>query len=752
MRPTTFSISDTDFLIDGKPTILRSGEMHFPRIPRPYWRHRLQMLKSMGLNAVATYDFWNLHEPRPGRWNFAGEADIAAYCKLAQEEGLYVLLRPGPYVCAEWELGGMPSWLLKTKDIALRTRDPRFLAATERYVKRLAKELLPLQVQNGGPILMVQAENEYGSYGNDKEYIAVVRDMWKRAGFTVPVFTCDGPSQLWNGSRTDTFCGVNGGVGSLRELRRFRPKGPLIVTEYYPGWLSHWAEPFPKVGTDGIVRDVEYFLKNNVSFNLYMAHGGTSFGLWAGSNSPKFAPDTTSYDYDAPVSEAGWATPKFRAIREKIGQVTGERLPAIPAPIPTVAIPEFKLTRTAPLSDLLVNGRKSERPQTMEALDQHQGILVYRTTVPAGPEAPLAIKDLHDKAYVFLDGRPVGSADRRRGRAVLRLPARTASARLEILVEALGRVNYGPGLHDRKGITKSVTLGEAELTGWEHFPIELWEGIPRGLTFAAPTPAVPDSIDGAGFWHGTFDLPAVGDTFLDTRNLRHGMVWVNGRHLGRYWKIGPQQTLYCPGCWLKRGRNEVVVFELEGIDKLALQGLREPILNDLRPEPPSEVVPVSKNRKLGQNLSLISLSTVWEGELPKGRQKKDVKFDAPATGRFVCLETLGSFTNDAYATLSELEILGADGRSLKGVKLVYADSEETEGDPGTADNVLDDDTATFWHTQWSGASPAHPHALAFDLGRETTIIGLWLTPRQDSDNGQIKGAKVYVRRDAFPGI
>ena len=750
-----FIISDTDFVIDGKPVLLRSGEMHYPRIPRPYWRHRLQMLRAMGCNTVATYDFWNLHERQPGKWNFSGDADIAAYCKMAQEEGLYVILRPGPYVCAEWDLGGLPSWLLKTNDIKLRTRDARYLAATERYVKRLATELLPLQIEKGGPILMVQAENEYGSYGNDGEYIAAVRDMWIRAGFIIPLFTVDGPSQLGNGSRKDTFCGVNGGVGALQELRRFRPKGPLIVTEYYPGWLSHWGERFPQVGTAGVVRDIEYFLKNNVSFNIYMAHGGTNFALWAGANAGKYAPHTTTYDYDAPISEAGGRTSKFEAIREKIAQVTGETLGRVPTPIPVIAIPEFLLSQAAPFTNLFKSGKKSERPLTFEALDLFQGVVVYRTTVPAGSEGLLSLKSLHDKAYVFLDHNPIGGiADRRKGRnATLRLPARTKPATLDIIVESLGRVNFGGELHDRKGILQGVTFNEIELTGWENFPLSLSEGVPSGLKFA-PRPLAPDSAEGTSFWRGTFTLGEAGDTFLDARNLRHGMIWVNGHPIGRYWKIGPQQTLYCPGCWLKKGENEVVVLEFEGIDRLTLSGLDKPILNDLRPEANTESIAVSKHRKPGQTLSLISLAPAWEGQLPLGREKKTVPFKEVATGRYLCLEVISSQKADDFTTLSELEVLDRNKKpiSSRSLKIVYADSEETEGDAGAAENILDGDDQTFWHTQWSGTSAQHPHSVVIDLGRERMLSGILLTPRQDSDNGQIKGLRVYVRRDTFPGV
>ena len=518
----TFKIGEKDFLIDGKPAVLRCGEMHYCRIPRPYWRHRLQMLRAMGCNTVATYDFWNLHEPTPGRWNFAGMADLAAFIKLAQEEGLWVMLRPGPYVCAEWELGGIPWWLLKTPDIKLRTRDPRYMAAVGRYVARLAAEIRPLLVTNGGPILMVQVENEYGSYGKDKDYILAVKTLWERAGIDVPLFTADGPSQLWNGSRTDTFCGVNGGVGSLAELRRFRPSGPLIVTEYYPGWLSHWGEPFPKVGIPGIVRDVNTMLARGISFNLYVAHGGTSFALWAGANYPKFAPDTTSYDYNAPIDEAGRATEKFLAIREAMGKATGESLPPIPAPIPTVAIPRLSLDESARLLDHLPKGIPDTKPRALEQYDCALGAILYRTQLPAGAAATLTLNGANDWTQVFVGGERVGVLDRRNNETTVTVPARYDARRLDILVEAMGRINYGGGLHDRKGLTGEVLLdGKPLLAPWMVYPLPL-ETLPKGLRYTLQEDTGPT------FYRATFSIDRPGDTYLDLRSFRKGMVWVNG--------------------------------------------------------------------------------------------------------------------------------------------------------------------------------------------------------------------------------
>lgn len=738
----TFEIGEKDFLLDGKPVVLRCGEIHYPRIPRPYWRHRLQMLKAMGCNMVATYDFWNLHEPTPGKWSFSGIADLAAFVKAAQAEGLWVMLRPGPYVCAEWELGGLPWWLLKTPDIKLRTQDPRYLAAVERYVERIGRDVRSLLVTNGGPILMVQVENEYGSYGKDKEYILAVKKMWQRAGIDVPLFTADGPSQLWNGSRTDTFCGVNGGVGSLEELRRFRPTGPLIITEYYPGWLSHWGEPFPRVGTAGIVRDVNTMLGQGVSFNLYMAHGGTSFALWAGANYPRFAPDTTSYDYNAPIDEAGRATDKYRAIREAIGKATGEPLPPIPAPIPTIALPKMSLTESARLFDHLPKGVADARPRSMEQYDCGLGAILYRTTILPGSEATLTLSGANDWTQVFVGGKRIGVLDRRRGETGVTIPPRAERQQLDILVEAMGRINYGNGLHDRKGLTKDALLDGNPLPGpWTVFPLPL-ESAPKGLRFK-PT----NNGSGPAFYRIQFNVTRPGDTYLDLRNWRKGMVWVNGQHLGRYWDLGPQQTLYCPGCWLKTGSNELIVLEWDSPRDAVISGLTEPILNELNPE----ALPAQPHRKPGQTLSLVSLTTVWEGNLPNVNTLQRVTFLAPVTGRYLCLETLSNHAGDNFGTLSELTILDGMGKSLRG-KVIYADSEEVASEDGNADNILDGNPETFWHSQWSSGAPNHPHHLVIDLGQEVAVSGITILPRQESPNGRIKRLRLYVRRDPFPGI
>jgi len=637
----SFAIGTNDFLLDGKPFQIRCGEMHAARVPREYWRHRLQMARAMGLNAVCAYLFWNVHEPSPGHFDWSGQADAAAFCRLAQQEGLWVILRPGPYSCAEWEMGGLPWWLLKQPDIRVRTRDPRYLDPARRYLREVGRVLGPLQVTRGGPILMVQAENEYGSFGKDAEYMGAVRQALLDAGFTVPLFACDPPKDLENGYRPDLFPVVNFGsdpAGAFKSLRGILPQGPLMCGEFYPGWFDTWGAPHHTGKTDAYLRDLEYMLTNNASFSIYMAHGGTTFGLWAGCDRP-FKPDVSSYDYDAPISEAGWATGKFFSTLALFTQhlSPGETLPELPARNPVIAIPRFELKECAPVLANLPKPITDERPRPVEIYNQGYGCILYRTTLPSGPAGRLDPAAIHDFGYVFLDGQRIGIADRRSTNCV-QVPARMKAATLDVLVEPMGRLNFGPHLGDHKGIvgplnftaadsprhpdastasepmqtpspalkgalspsegeregvrgrtpvpgsvavqaSGSGPLGLAtELTGWQVFNLPLDAKMLRRLRFG------PAASAGPAFWRGEFRIARPGDTFLDLRSWGKGVVWINGHCLCRFWNIGPTQTAYVPGPWLHRGRNEVLVLDLLGPEKPELSGLEQPILDQVRPE------------------------------------------------------------------------------------------------------------------------------------------------------------------------
>ena len=419
----TFAIADGAFQLDGKPLQIISGEMHFARIPREYWRQRLRMARAMGLNTIATYVFWNYHESSPGVFDFhTGNHDLAAFVKMAQEEGLWVILRPGPYACAEWDFGGFPSYLLKTPDLKVRSDDARFLAAAQRYINALAHEIRPLQVTHGGPILMVQAENEYGSYGSDSAYKAFHEEALRDAGIDVPLFTSDGDWLFAKGAIPGVLVTANGETNYDTLVSRVNAfhggRGPYMVAEFYPGWLIHWAEKFPFTATSSFLPAYDSLLSRGASVNLYMFHGGTNFGFTSGANYTRehpIEPSITSYDYDAPLSEAGWPTPKYFAIRDVIRRHVTYPIPDVPDSLPVIAMPSVSLTPTADLFDLLkgVTPRRAAQPLAMEEMDQVSGWVLYRHEVTPAVHGVLDVPGLRDYGIVFVNGKRVATLDRR---------------------------------------------------------------------------------------------------------------------------------------------------------------------------------------------------------------------------------------------------------------------------------------------------------------------------------------------------
>jgi beta-galactosidase len=742
-----FEIGETDLLLDGKRLQIRCGELHFARVPREYWRHRLQLCKAMGLNAVCAYLFWNLHEFEKGKYNWEGQADAAEFCRLAQEEGLWVILRPGPYACAEWDGGGLPWWLLKKPDIALRSQDPDFMAASKAWLAEVGRVLGPLQVTKGGPILMAQVENEYGFYGKDAEYMGRMRQATIDAGFDIPLFACNPTGNLKNGRRDDLFNVVNFGsdpANGFKKLREVQPKGPLMCGEFYPGWFDTWGAPHHLGKTDSYLADLEYMLKEGASFSIYMAHGGTSFGLWAGADRP-FKPDTSSYDYDAPISEAGWIGDKFERTRKLMSRylLPGEKLSDPPAPMPVVEVPSFKLTETADLFANLPAATKDSAPRHMEAYDQGHGCTVYRTTLPAGPAAKLQLDQVHDFAWIYLDGKEVGIMDRRSRRFHVNLPERKAPAQLDILVEAMGHVNFGTEIHDRKGIHGKVQLVEGTKTSgvkgaWEVFPLKL-----DAVSFLSSlkwTPAAKDE-SGPKFWRGSFKLAKAADTFLDLRTWGKGVVWVNGHCLARHWNIGPTQTAYLPGAWLKAGDNEVVVLDLTGPREPVMAGLAKPILDELHPEFDF----ARKGTKKG-TLDLGGHKPDMSGSFAAGSEAQEVKFAKPLEGSQFVLEALNAHDGKPYAAIAELDLLDPSGNSISHASwtIAYVDSEELVGEDGSASNAINGQTADFWHSEWKTAQPPYPHQLVIDLGAKTAVGGFRYTPRTGNNPGRIKGYHVHI--------
>ena len=583
----SFTWQGENFLLNGKPFVIRSGEMHYPRVPRTQWRDRFRKARAMGLNTITTYIFWNLHEPTPGRFDFTGNLDIAEFARQAKQEGLYIILRPGPYVCTEWDFGGFPAWLLKTPDMKARSGDARFLKAARRYLQEVGKQLAPLEIQNGGPIIMVQVENEYGSFGKDHAYMQAIRGMILDAGFKAQLFTSDGSADymLAGGTLPEALSVINFGGGwddvpkEFENFAKFRQKVPRMTGEFWVGWFDHWGEKHHTVPPEYAAKGVAWMLERGISFNLYMFHGGTTFGYMAGANSNKkepIQPDTSSYDYDSPLDEAGRPTPKFYALRDVIQKhlAPGETLPQLPAPLPMIEIPRFALQESATLDPLLVNPYQAERPQTFEALGQNYGFVLYHTNIANPMRGALEFTDLRDYAQVIYYNKQqgdkiIGTLDRRKGERTLEVDL--APGDLYVFVENMGRINFGPKLvDDRKGITEKVTLGGVELTGWEMYSLPFNSADLARLKFSAKQKNKP-------FYRGSFTLKATGDTFLDTRGWGKGHIWVNGHHLGRYWKIGPQQTLFVPVEWLLKGKNQVVALDIEDGGERTLQGVKNPI-------------------------------------------------------------------------------------------------------------------------------------------------------------------------------
>jgi beta-galactosidase len=575
----SFVVEHGQFLLDGKPFQIISGEMHYARVPRAYWRDRLRMAKAMGLNSITTYVFWNEHEPKPGVFDFSGNNDVAEFVREAQQEGLYVILRPGPYSCAEWEFGGFPSWLLKDHSMVVRSSDPKFVAAARTWLLRLGKEVAPLQIGNGGPIIAVQVENEYGSYGSDHGYMESIHHILVDAGFTkAQLYTADGADELTNGSLPELPAVINFGTGDAKgefpKLKKLRPDGPFMSGEYWAGWFDHWGAAHETRSPQQEADEVGWMLHQGYSVSLYMFHGGTSFGWMNGANSngKNYEPDVTSYDYDAPLDESGRVTPKYELLRKTIAEATGKQPPPIPAVVPAMKIEPFTLSESVSLWKALPAPVKSESPLSMEDLDQSYGYILYRTTVQGLSRGELNFSMLHDYAQVYVDGKLMGTIDRRLDQHSLSLDVPSGKAQLDILVENTARVNYGHTITtERAGIVGDVTLAGQALHGWEITSLPMLE--PQKLPFTSAP------CSGACFYRATFEVGKPADTFLDTSALGKGEVWVNGKPLGRAWDVGPQKALYLPGPWLREGKNEVVVFDLKGEPGRTMQGLDHPVLN-----------------------------------------------------------------------------------------------------------------------------------------------------------------------------
>ena len=758
-KPGTFTTGNKTFLLNGQPFIVKAAEVHYPRIPRPYWEHRIQMCKALGMNAVCIYIFWNIHEQQENVFDFSGNNDVAEFCRLAQKNGLYVIVRPGPYVCAEWEMGGLPWWLLKKKDIKLRERDPYFMERVKIFEEKVGEQLKPLTIQNGGPIIMIQVENEYGSYGEDKPYVSEIRDCLRGIyGKELSLFQCDWSSNFEKNGLDDLTWTMNFGTGAniddqFRRLGQLRPDAPKMCSEFWSGGFDKWGARHETRPAKDMVDGMDEMLSKGISFSLYMTHGGTSFGHWAGANSPGFAPDVTSYDYDAPINEYGQATPKFWELRKMMAKYNdGKKLPNVPkAPMPIITVPKFELKEFAPfyLNQHLI---PSVNPQTFEEMNLGWGMSYYVTVLPEVPVQSTLTMEAHDYAQVFIDDVYIGKIDRVKNEKSLTLPPVKKGQKLAILVEAMGRINFGRAIKDFKGIVGDVVINaEADEYGNEAaWTLKKWTMTPISDDYGRAAKAfdankierpLSDGFakreNGRGYYRGYFNLKKVGDTFLNFETWGKGQVYVNGHAMGRIWSIGPQQTLYVPGCWLKKGKNEIIVLDVVGPREAVVWGQAEPELNKLQLEKSN------KHNNIGDKPDLNSATPVATGAFKAGNGWQTISFGKTAKGRYLAIECLSTQKEGDRVAIAELYLQGADGKRLSREpwKTKYANSEDENGNH-LGDKVFDLQESTYWQTE-KGASA--PHLLVIDLGSEQTVKALEYLPRAEQGApGSVKNYKVYL--------
>ena len=760
----TFTVGDKTFLLNGKPFVVKAAEVHYPRIPRPYWEHRIKMCKALGMNAVCIYIFWNIHEQQEGQFNFTGNNDVAEFCRLAQKNGMYVIVRPGPYVCAEWEMGGLPWWLLKKKDIRLRERDPYFMERVKIFEQKVGEQLAPLTIQRGGPIIMVQVENEYGSYGEDKPYVSEIRDCLRGIyGKELALFQCDWSSNFEKNGLDDLTWTMNFGTGAnidqqFRRLGELRPNAPKMCSEFWSGWFDKWGARHETRPAKDMVEGMDEMLSKGISFSLYMTHGGTSFGHWAGANSPGFAPDVTSYDYDAPINEYGHATPKFWELRTMMQKYSDKKLPNVPKPAaPIINVPKFELTEFAPLVYGCGGLETTENVNdlTFEYANMGWGSMFYSVALPEISAQSVLSFDAHDYAQVFINDQFIGKIDRVKNEKSITLPAVRKGDRLVILVEAMGRINFGRAIKDFKGIPGDVKL-ETSVGGHDlSYTLKGWErwGIPddykvavnaldsyAGKTADEYHPGFQQEIKAwgkRGYYRGYFNLKKVGDTFLNFETWGKGQVYVNGHAMGRIWSIGPQQTLYVPGCWLKKGKNEVIVLDVVGPKEKVVWGQAEPELNKL------QIEKTAKHNNIGDKPDLNSSTPVAQGQFAAGNGWQTIRFNTPQKGRYVALQCLSNHDGSARSCIAELYVQDASGKRLSREPwtVKYADSENENGNH-LGDKVFDLQESTFWQTERNAALP---HLLVIDLGSEQTVSALEYLPRaEEGAPGSVKDFKIYL--------
>lgn len=568
----TFSIEKDGFRLNGEPFRIIAGAIHYFRVPAEYWRDRLIKLKACGFNTVETYIAWNLHEKNEGEFDYSDMLDFERFLEIAAELGLYAIVRPGPYICSEWDFGGLPWWLLKNDSINLRCMDYDYLAAVDRFFDDFIPRLAPHQITRGGNVILVQVENEYGSYGDDSEYLRYLADGMRKRGITVPFFTSDGAEyqMLTGGTLPEIHKTANFGSRAKEQferLREYQPDGPLMCTEYWNGWFDHWTENHHSRSPEEAAENLDEILSLGASVSAYMFHGGTNFGYMNGANCyGEYQPTVSSYDDDAPVNEYGGLTEKYFKFRDVISKY---------AEIPDIELPEpaerkkygtISFTRSAKLFenlDALSAPVESVTPLTMEKLGAGYGFVLYKTKVRGPRESQkLRLQDVHDRGYIYRDGKFVGIQYRNDSEPQHSISIDAGGNELAVLVENMGRVNYGPYLKDPKGITQGIGFGNNFIYHWQNYALPLDDV--SGVEFKDGV----DAFDGTPvFLKAELDIDEPCDTFVKLPGFKKGIIIVNNRVLSRYWEAGPQRSAYLPAPFLKKGKNEIVVMELEGFDK-----------------------------------------------------------------------------------------------------------------------------------------------------------------------------------------
>lgn len=579
----TFTVEKDGFRLGGEPFRVISGAIHYFRVPREYWRDRLIKLKACGFNTVETYVAWNMHEPREGEFDYSDMLDIEDFLATAAELGLYAIVRPGPYICSEWEFGGLPWWLLKNDGIRLRCMDADYIAAVDRFFDSLIPRIAAHQITEGGNVILVQVENEYGSYGDDSEYIRYLADGLRRRGINVPLFTSDGTNKqmLTGGTVPEIFKTANFGSRAEEQfaaLREYQPDGPLMCTEFWNGWFDHWTEEHHHRPGDDAAASLDDILAHGGNVSAYMFHGGTNFGFMNGANCfDKYEPTVSSYDDDAPVNECGDLTDKYFRFREVISKYAPIPDIELPAPVKKKKYGKFEFTACRRLFDCLDKLSapvETVCPLPMEKLGQGYGFILYRAEVRGPRETQnVRIQEPRDRAYIYKNDELLGVQYRNDREPAVSTDIPAEGATLSVLVENMGRVNYGAYLRDPKGVTEGIGFGWNFIYHWQTYPLPLDDL--SAVDFIEQKP-VFDSTP--LLLRAEIDIDECCDTFVKLPSFKKGMIFINGRALSRYWEVGPQRSAYLPAPFLKKGKNELIVLELEGFDEASVTLDDEPDL------------------------------------------------------------------------------------------------------------------------------------------------------------------------------